>query len=184
MTNKPNPVRKICFGRARLVFNPDHITWKVFSPSELIANPDVVLPELEAGSADEAIATLHARLSAASPAVKDAPQFLAELLQRSRLASVAIALDVAVPHARTDAVERVVLALGRSKDGVAFDAAHPRVRLIFLIGTPRQPVGEYLRLVATLARILRNEGVRQAMLNAGGEDELRGLLGHTINVGI
>jgi mannitol/fructose-specific phosphotransferase system IIA component (Ntr-type) len=98
--------------------------------------------------------------------------------------SVAIAPDVAIPHARTDAVERLVLAVGRSSAGIAFDAVHPSVRLIFLIGAPRQQVGGYLQLVATISRLLRREGAREALLKADSEDELRDILGRTINVAV
>jgi mannitol/fructose-specific phosphotransferase system IIA component (Ntr-type) len=152
--------------------------------SELVAQPDVVVSELGAATAEGAIANLHARLCADTPAVKDGPGFLAALLQRARMDSVAIASDVAIPHARTDAVERMVLAVGRSSGGIAFDPAHPRVRLVFLIGAPRQQVGEYLQVVATISRLLRREGAREALLAAGNEDELRAILGRTINVAV
>src|SRR4051812_6573011 len=124
------------------------------STDNLLAHPDLVVGEIGSGDAEGAIVALHARLSAATSAVKDAPEFLTALLQRSRLASVAIAEDVAIPHARTDAVERLVLAVSRSGEGVTFDSAHPRVRLIFLIGVPRPQVTEYLQLVAAISRLL------------------------------
>jgi mannitol/fructose-specific phosphotransferase system IIA component (Ntr-type) len=148
----------------------------VNSPTELIAHPDVVAPDLRASGGEEAMQSLHARLCAASPAVKDAAELLRVLLERMRLASVCIAPEIAVPHARTDAVERMVLAVGRAPEGVYFDAEHPHVRLIFLIGTPRERVGEYLQMVAILARLLKTEGVRAGLLAAKTEAELRSWL--------
>jgi mannitol/fructose-specific phosphotransferase system IIA component (Ntr-type) len=144
-------------------------------PTDLIANPDVVLLDLRAGSREEAIRLLHAPL-AKLPAVRDADLFLHGLLERAQLASVCIAEDVALPHARTAAVDRVVFAVGRTAAGVAFDAEHPAVRLVFLIGTPKEAVTEYLRTVAALSRLLKTEGVRAGLLAARTEAEFRGWL--------
>ena len=154
------------------------------STTNLLAQPDLVVPEMEARNAENAIVALHARLSVATSAVKDTPAFLSSLLQRARLASVAIAEDVAIPHARTDAVERLVLAVARSSEGIAFDAAHPRIRLIFLIGVPRPQVTEYLQLVAAISRLVRTDGAKAALLASHSEDELRAILGRTINVAV
>ena len=40
------------------------------------------------------------------------------------------------------------------------------MRLIFLIGTPKQMVTDYLRVVGTLARLLRQDDLRQRLLDA------------------
>lgn len=148
--------------------------------TDLIAHPDVVVPDLRSATGEDAIRELHARLCAATPAVTAPPKLLDALLERSRLTSVGIAPDVALPHARTDAVERMVFAVGRAPAGIAFDPAHPRVQLVFLIGTPRDQIGEYLRMVAALARLLKTDGVKLALLTANAEDELRAPLERTM----
>jgi hypothetical protein len=53
--------------------------------SEFVAQPDLVAPEIGAGTAESVITVLHARLCATTPAVKDAPGFLAARLQRARV---------------------------------------------------------------------------------------------------
>lgn len=146
-------------------------------PNDLIANPDALALELRAATGGEAIRALHARLGSAAGAVTDQPQFLAELLERANLASVCIARDIALPHARTAAVSRMVLAVGRAPLGVAFDAEHPGVRLVFLIGTPKEAAADYLKLVAALSRLLKNSAVREGLLNATTEVEFLRWLG-------
>ncbi len=132
--------------------------------------------DLAANSRETAICTLHAAL-AKSPAVKDAPQFLHGLLERAMLAPVCIAADVALPHARTDAVERVVIGVARvAAPGVGFDAEHPAVRLIFMVGTPKQQVEEYLLTVAAITRTLKAPGVHDGLLAAKSEAEFTALL--------
>jgi mannitol/fructose-specific phosphotransferase system IIA component (Ntr-type) len=148
----------------------------VKAPTELIAQPDVVMLEVAADSREAALRTLHAEL-ARSPAVKDGELFLRDLLERVMAATVCIAPDVALPHARTAAVERIVLGVARmAAPGVGFDREHPHVRLVFMIGTPREQVGAYLELVAGISRLLRAERARAGLLAAKTEQEFRAQL--------
>lgn len=148
----------------------------VESPTELIARPDVVMLDLVANSRESALRSLHAVL-ARDPAVNDGDRLLRDMLERVMVAPVCIAIDVALPHARTTAVDRIVLGVARLKaPGVGFDGEHPNVRLMFMVGTPRQQVEQYLRLVAALSRLLRMPGQRDALLAAPTESEFRALL--------
>ena len=146
------------------------------TPTELIAAPDVVVTDLRVTSGENAIRALHQRLRAATPDVKDAAQFLKDLLERAAISSVCIAADVALPHARTVAVNRIVLAVARTTVPVAFDAEHTGVRLVFLIGTPKAAVVEYLQTVAALSRFLKNAVTRADLLAAPTEADFRAVL--------
>lgn len=132
--------------------------------------------DLVATSREAALRTLHAVL-AKQTGVNDGERLLRDILERVMVAPVCIAVDVALPHARTMAVDRIVLGVARlSAPGVGFDGEHPNVRLMFMIGTPRQQVEEYLRLVAAISRLLRKPGAREELLTAPTEAEFRALL--------
>ena len=73
---------------------------------------------------------------------------------------------VAFPHARTDLVEKIVLGIGRSRSGIPFGPDGQRARLIFLIGVPQRLVSDYLIAVGALARLLKEDARRDAMLQA------------------
>ncbi len=85
---------------------------------------------------------------------------------------------VAYPHARTDLVDQIVLGIGRSRKGVSFAGSERLVHLIFVIAVPQQMVNDYLVCVGALARTLRHEGTREALLEAATPaeffDRLRG----------
>lgn len=148
----------------------------VISPTEFIAEPDAVMLDLEAESGEAAVYALHGRLVASTDAIRDPDRFRYELFDRMRLAPVCIAKDVALPHARTSCVSQLVLAVARAKTWIRFDAEHPQVRFLFLIGTPKDAVHEYLRAVAALSRLLRNRVTLAGLHGAADEAEFRAVL--------
>lgn len=171
--------REIRAGRPKrcLFWTAAALSWRVVDlPSQLLATPDALVLDLVANSREAALGGLHAPL-AKSPAVTDAPGLLHGLLERAMLAPVCMAADVALPHARTDAVSRVVLGVARlAAPGVGFDPEHPQVRLVFMVGTPKDQVEGYLQAVAAISRVLKAEGVRAGLLSVRTEAEFRALL--------
>jgi mannitol/fructose-specific phosphotransferase system IIA component (Ntr-type) len=149
----------------------------VETSTELLSQPDALVLDLVATTRNDALRLLHAELIKSS-AVNDHAQLWRDLLERAELSSVCIAPEVALPHARTLSVDRLVLGVARVRDpGVMFDAEHPSVRLMFMIGTPRQRVEEYLRMVAAITRRLRKPDTIPALLGAPTADEFRAVLG-------
>lgn len=100
------------------------------------------------------------------PDVANFAGFYDELLARERLDSTYIGNGIALPHARTDHVRRTVMAVGRSDSGVFFETCNQTVRLMFVLGTPRSDPGNYLRLVGTLCRVLRDPAVCDVLFRA------------------
>jgi len=93
--------------------------------------------------------------------------FFQEILERERVSNTALGHDVAIPHARTEQCNEILIAIGRSPEGIDFEAKDNQpVRLIFLIGTPKAMVTDYLRVVGNLARLLRQDNLRQQLLEA------------------
>ena len=97
--------------------------------------------------------------------ISDFDAFFREILERERVSNTALGHNVAIPHARTDQCSQILIAVGRSAGGIEFEAKDGQpVRLIFLIGTPKQMVTDYLRVVGNLARLLRQDELRQRLL--------------------
>ncbi len=99
-------------------------------------------------------------------AVTEADRAWQDLLERSSAGFTALHPDVALPHARTAAVTRLIFAVGRSLQGVSFGADAPAVRLVFLVLTPKEKPNEYLQMLAALSRRVRDASVRQALIAA------------------
>jgi mannitol/fructose-specific phosphotransferase system IIA component (Ntr-type) len=78
---------------------------------------------------------------------------------------------VAFPHARTDLVDRLVLGIGRSKQGIPFGYSSELVHLIFLVGVPQRTVTDYLVCVGGLARVVKDQTRRDALMAATTREE-------------
>ena len=138
------------------------------SPSRIasLLSPETIRLDLQNRQKVPALREV-AELLAQSKCVGDFEAFFNEILQRERVSNTALGHDVAIPHARTDQCSDILIAVGRSREGIDFEAKDGNlVRLIFLIGTPKQMVTDYLRVVGTLARLLRQDDLRQRLLDA------------------
>jgi PTS system nitrogen regulatory IIA component len=93
--------------------------------------------------------------------------FLEDVFERERLGTTGIGDGIAIPHARTDAVDQLVIALGRSARGVEFESLDgKKVKLLFLMGTPKGSVSHYLKILAQLTRLLKEGTFRDKLLEA------------------
>ncbi len=127
--------------------------------ADLLDEEHAVL-ELTASSRDEALREIVATMQLSEPEA-----FLRELIAREEVQSTFMSDGVAFPHARTDLVERIALGIGRSAAGVSF-GPDDRARLIFLIGVPRRMINDYLVCVGALARLVRDEKTRVALMQS------------------
>ncbi len=107
-----------------------------------------------------------AKLLAGHPDVVNQDGFYQELLARDRLDTTCLGNGIALPHARTEHVKKIVVAVGRSDSGVLFENSNQNVRLMFVLGTPKNNPTDYLILVGTLCRLIKDEANRTALLAA------------------
>jgi mannitol/fructose-specific phosphotransferase system IIA component (Ntr-type) len=133
---------------------------------------EAVIPDLHAADKDSAIRTVAAALEG-DPRVNDPEALVQGIFAREAMESTGLGNLAALPHARTDAVDDIVMAIGRSREGIAYGPkGEEPVRLIFCMGTPKRMVQEYLRAVASLARLLKQEAFRNAILQAGSAQDI------------
>jgi len=144
------------------------------SSTAQILQPSQISLDIAATGKNEAILEV-AGIVRNNPDMLSFGTFCEELVARDELRSTAAGYGVAFPHARTDAVREIVIAAGRIKAGVLF--GEERVHFIFVIGTPREKVAEYLVAVGTLARLLRKEKVRATLMGAATPEEFVRVLG-------
>lgn len=139
--------------------------------SELLLRQAIIL-KLNSGEKSAVIAELTAPL-VASGLVTSQEEFISSIMRRENLESTGIGYGVAIPHARTNAVQQVVIAFGRSEKGVDFSSLDGKLsHLIFLIAAPETLKREYIWTLAKLSSLLRREEVRNRLLQAETVDEV------------
>ena len=115
------------------------------------------------------------QLLATNGKIEHPETFLDAVLAREHANPSVVEHAVAFPHARTDLVDRIVLGIGRSRVGVPFGKGQ-RARLIFVIGVPQRLINDYLICVGTLARLLKDDVTRAALLHAETPRQFLGAL--------
>ena len=140
-----------------------------------LLNPKHVQLTTRSRSAETAIRELVTLLLSDEP-VAEPETFADQIIARERANPSEVEHGVVFPHARTDLVERIVLAIGRSRAGIRFGKTAQRANLIFLIGVPQRLVSDYLVCVGALARIARSDTIRSELLRAPTPDEFIAIL--------
>lgn len=112
-----------------------------------------------------------ARLLDGHPEVTNFQGFYNELLARERLDTTCLGNEVALPHARTEHVRSIVLAVGRSTQGVLFENSNQMVKLLFVLGTPKSNPGDYLQVVSALCKLLKEPANRDALMRAATPED-------------
>lgn len=112
----------------------------------------------------------------------DLNEFARIVLEREQLASTALGHGVAVAHGRTAAVGASHIALGVSPDGIAYDSPDGRpVHLLFVVANHPEQQMDYLQIISTLARLLRNDAFRNELLSCVRQDEVETKLCNAFN---
>lgn len=131
---------------------------------------DFITLHLRSKTRESAIREL-ARLMEGAPAMNDLKIFLEGVFERESLGSTGLGDEIALPHARTDAVNQLIMAIGRSKSGVKYESPDgKKVKLFFLLGTPRGSVSHYLHILAQLTRLLKQGTLKEKLLAAQDRD--------------
>jgi fructose PTS system EIIA component len=130
--------------------------------ADLLDEKQIAL-DLRAQTRDEALREIVGLLRA-NEKLPEPEKFLDALIKLEREHSTVAEHGIAFPHLRTNLVKEIVLGIGRSKAGLRFQKSGELVRLIFVIGVPREMIQDYLVCVGALARVTKDETIRNALL--------------------
>jgi len=128
--------------------------------------PDLVFLDLVGDDRDAVLAGLARRVAEARPQLTE-ESLRAGLEERERLGSTALGGGVAAPHCRVDRLAKPLVALGVHRQGIGFGAPDGEpVKVFVVIATPTSAPGSHLRLLADIARSLRDGRLRDCIVAA------------------
>jgi nitrogen PTS system EIIA component len=103
----------------------------------------------------------------------DHSQILEVLQQREKLGSTGIGDGIAIPHGKVGALNELVVAFGRSKEGIPFDSMDGKpVYLFFLLLAPENCTGEHLKALAKISKMLKAGNFRKKLMDAKSKNDL------------
>ncbi len=89
------------------------------------------------------------------------------VLERERTAPTGLGDSVAIPHAAVEGLAKPILALGVSPEGIDFDAPDGQpAKLVFLLLMPPKAYEREVRILASIARSVFDEGARGMVLGS------------------
>ena len=98
---------------------------------------------------------------------------LQDVLAREGYLSTGLENGIAIPHAKTDGVKKLVISFGIKGDGVDFESLDGKPgQFIFLVLSPRDTAGPHIQALAAISRNLKDADKRKALLEAGTIEEI------------
>ncbi|MDF3293778.1 fructose-specific PTS transporter subunit EIIC [Streptomyces silvisoli] len=136
-----------------------------------------VREELTASDKESAIREM-AGLLAETGKVADVDALVAAALAREAQGTTGLGEEIAIPHAKTDAVTAPVVGFARSGEGIEWGALDgTKAKLVFMISVPEAAAGdEHLRILALLSRKLMDAGFRERLATAPTRAEIMRVL--------
>ena len=84
------------------------------------------------------------------------------LVDREKLGSTGIGKGVAIPHAKTESAKELTVAFGISRKGIDFNSMDDEeVHIFFVFASPNKDSQIYLKVLARISRLIREENFRQ-----------------------
>ena len=95
------------------------------------------------------------------------------LFAREKLGSTGLGQGIAIPHGKSDCINKLVAAFGVSRSGVQFDSLDGEpAHLFFLLVAPEDAAGPHLKALARISRLLKDKHFRDSLQNAIDEKQL------------
>jgi mannitol/fructose-specific phosphotransferase system IIA component (Ntr-type) len=126
---------------------------------------ETILPEMQATERYAAIAELvNLLVGTGQIAAADKDDVMTALKMREETMSTGIGFGIAIPHASSDKVSKVVAAFGRSSTGIEFEALdNALVKFVVLFVVPKDQFQTHLRTLAAIAKFLNDRSVRERL---------------------
>ena len=131
-----------------------------------ILEPECIKVPLTAGDKEQAVYELVDLLYERGR-VGDGEALKRAVWARESTRSTGIGHGLAIPHGKSNACDRLVMAIGKPQQPIDFGAIDNRpVQVIFLVAGPPEQTGPHIQALARISRLMTDEAFRTALLKA------------------
>ena len=114
---------------------------------------------------------------AKSPNIQDKNVIKKALMEREELGSTGIGKGIAIPHAKTDTASKLTIAFGISREKIDFNSLDNEGVNIFVFASPIEDSQIYLKVLARISRLIRNESFRNKLLSCQKPEDIIKFIG-------
>jgi fructose-specific phosphotransferase system IIA component len=131
-----------------------------------------IIPHLKSQTKDDVIKEL-VELLCKNDRIQNKEDVLEAVFKREQSMSTGMQYGIALPHAKTTAVSKEVVAIGISQAGIDFQSIDGAKSHIFvLILSPADVAAIHIRLLAAISAVLNNPEVREQLLKSESSSEI------------
>ena len=111
-------------------------------------------------------------LLAQSGKLADYHTALQAVLDREAIRSTGVGQGFAIPHGKTTAVDRLVMAIGKLEQPIDFDSIDGQpVTMIVLLVSPNDKTGPHIQAIARISRLMMDQNLRLLLWSAASAEE-------------
>lgn len=102
---------------------------------------------------------------------------LEAVLEREKIRSTGIGSEIAIPHAKCNAVKELVMALGIAVEPIDFESIDGKpVTIVILLVSPLDQIGLHIQALARISKLMLDEDFKKQLENASSCEQLYELL--------
>ena len=133
---------------------------------------DTINLNLESKNKNAVIRELYNNLKKTNLII-DEEQGLNDVFAREEMGSTGIGKRIALPHAKTKAVDELMITFGISRSGIVYNSMDDEnVNIFFMFLCPEDKTKEYLKVLARISRLIREEKFVDNLLKASSNEEI------------
>ena len=133
---------------------------------------DLINLDLKSKTKDEVLRELTELMSKSSN-IENKEIIHKAFIEREEVGSTGIGREVAIPHAKTEVAKQLIIAFGISRDGIDFNSLDKqKVKIFFTFASPAKDSQTYLKILARISRLLRDEKFREKLLKSENANQI------------
>jgi len=137
-----------------------------------ILTQEFIISDMQSDSKDAAITELL-NLFKDDARVKDMELVQNAVFERESIMSTGVGKGFAIPHAKTNAINDIIVAFGKLKEPIDFKSLDEQpVSFIFLLVGKESHVGPHIKLLSRISRMMNKDEFRDSLLSASTSEDI------------
>lgn len=100
-------------------------------------------------------------------------EIINDMISREKLMSTGMQYGIAIPHCSNKNIKEPYVYVALSKKGIDFDSTdNTKAKIIVALIVPKQDMNQNVKIMASIARLLNEEKIREKIISANSEQEV------------